>query len=93
MGQMRLQQPDLLPSARVLQSTQAHGDCFISFIKERSRQAQQALGAEPLSDEQKAHFAQLAQQSIQEQRQIEADDVMPFEEFRQYYVSTERLTS
>ena len=93
MGQMRLQQPDLLPSARVLQSTQAHGDCFISFIKERSRQAQQALGAEPLSAEQKAHFAQLAQQSIQEQRQIEADDVMSFEEFRQYYVSTERLTS
>ena len=38
-------------------------------------------------------IAQLAQQSIQEQRQIEADDVMSFEEFRQYYVSTERLTS
>lgn len=92
LGLERLQQPDLLPSARVLQSIRAHGDCFISFIKERSLQAQQALREPPLSAAEQARFAQMAQDSIDEQRQIEAADTMPFEDFRQYYVSADRLT-
>ena len=92
LGLERLQQPDLLPSARVLQSIRAHGDCFISFIKERSLQAQQALREPPLSAAEQARFAQMAQDSIDEQRQIEEADTMPFEDFRQYYVSADRLT-
>lgn len=92
LGLERLQQPDLLPSARVLQSIREHGDCFISFIKERSLQAQQALREPPLSAAEQARFAQMAQDSIDEQRQIEEADTMPFEDFRQYYVSADRLT-
>ena len=92
MGQACLQQPDLLPSARVLREVRAHGDSFISFVNACSLRAQQALRAQPLSAEQQARFAHMAQQSMQEQRQIEADDVMSFEEFRQHYVSVEQLT-
>ena len=91
MGCERLQQPEQLPSAQVLRCVREHDDCFISFIKHRSLQVQQNLRALPLSAEQQARFAQMAQQSVEAQRQIEADDVMPFEEFRQHYVSAERL--
>ncbi|MDO4769717.1 MAG: glutamate--cysteine ligase [Brachymonas sp.] len=91
MGRERLQRPELLPSAQVLHSVREHDDCFISFIKQCSLQAQQRLRALPLPAEQQARFAQMAQQSVEAQRQIEADDVMPFEEFRQHYVSAERL--
>ena len=38
-----------------------------------------------------SRFESLSQQSLQEQRDIEARDSMPFEIYRQQYVSPERL--
>jgi len=40
---------------------------------------------------QQARFDELAQRSVQEQKDIEARDSMPFEVYRQQYVSPERL--
>jgi glutamate--cysteine ligase len=44
-----------------------------------------------LSADELAHFAALTEISIQEQKKIEASDTMPFEVYRQQYVSAERL--
>ena len=49
------------------------------------------MQALPLSADELAQFAALTQASIQEQKKIEASDTMPFEEYRQQYVSAERL--
>jgi glutamate--cysteine ligase len=38
-----------------------------------------------------AHFGALSEQSLQEQRRIEASDSMPFEIYRQQYIAPERL--
>lgn len=91
MGRERLQRPELLPSARVLEGIRAHGHSYVAFCKARSLQAQQAVMASPFSAEQRARFAHLAQASFAEQRQIEASDTLPFEEYRQYYISADRL--
>ena len=40
---------------------------------------------------QQARFVALSQQSLQAQKAIEAADTMPFETYRQQYVSPERL--
>ena len=91
MGRERLQRPELLPSAQVLEGIRAHGHSYVVFCKARSLQAQQAAMASPFPAEQHAHFAHLAQASFDEQRQIEASDTLPFEEYRQYYISADRL--
>ncbi|MDO5652706.1 MAG: glutamate--cysteine ligase [Brachymonas sp.] len=92
MGRERLQQPALLPSAQVLEGMHAHGDSYVGFGKARSLQAQQALKNLPFTAEQQARFHQMAQDSVTEQQAIEASDTMPFEEFRQQYVSVDHLS-
>jgi glutamate--cysteine ligase len=87
-----LDEPSMLPSARVLQVMhEDHGDSFIAMTSAQSQQVKAKLLALPFSHAQQARFDQLSQQSLQEQRDIEARDTLPFEEWRQEYVSADRL--
>jgi glutamate--cysteine ligase len=49
------------------------------------------MQALPWPAAQHAHFTALTEQSIREQKKIEASDTLPFEQFRQQYVSAARL--
>ena len=87
-----LQQPSLLPSARVLEAmAAAHENSYVRFVRVQSLQTQQALLSLPWSPEQQARFEAMAQASLQAQKEIEAADTMPFEAFRKNYVSPARL--
>ncbi len=87
-----LQQPSQLPSARVLETmAAAHDNSYVRFVRVQSLQTQQALLDMPWSPEQQARFEAMAQASLADQRAIEAADTMPFEAFRQNYVSPARL--
>jgi glutamate--cysteine ligase len=87
-----LNDPSMLPSARVLDVMgKEHGSSFLAFTTAQSVQTRAKLLALPYSAAQQSRFAQLAQQSLQEQRDIEARDTMPFEHYRQQYISPERL--
>jgi len=87
-----LDDPALLPSARVLEvMSRDHGDSFIAFTRSQSLQTRHKLLSLPFSSAQQARLDALSQQSLQEQRDIEARDSMPFEVFRQQYISPERL--
>ena len=87
-----LHAPDTLPSARVLRAmAQEHGDSFIGFIKAQSAEIHRQLLALPWSAKQQARFEAMAEQSVHDQRAIETADTMPFEIYRQEYVSPERL--
>jgi glutamate--cysteine ligase len=87
-----LNDPSMLPSARVLDvMTREHGSSFLAFTRAQSLQTRSKLLSLPFSAAQQTRFDQLAQQSLQEQRDIEARDTMPFEVYRQQYVSPERL--
>ena len=50
------------------------------------------LLALPWSDAQQARYLALAEESIAAQKAIEAADEIPFEQYRAYYVSPDRLT-
>jgi glutamate--cysteine ligase len=84
--------PSTLPSARVLAAMAAkHDNSFVGFARAQSLATQATLQAQPLAADQLARFATLTETSIQEQKKIEASDTMPFEVYRQQYVSAERL--
>lgn len=87
-----LAKPDSLASARVLQAMAAeHGNSFVSFTRARSEATRQALLALPFDAAQQARFEAMTHASVEDQRKIEAADTMPFENYRQQYLSPERL--
>ena len=87
-----LVQPQGLPSARVLGAmAERHHDSFIDFVRERSESTHRHLLNLPWSDAQQARAQAQAGESVEKQRAIEAADSMPFEVYRQEYVSPERL--
>jgi len=84
--------PQTLPSARVLAAIQASEGCaYTAFVRQRALQTQAALLGLPWSPEQQAAFEREAGASHDQQRAIEAADTVPFETFRQDYVSAKRL--
>jgi len=88
----RLNALDTSPSARVLESVRARTDqSFVGFVRERSARAQEHLLGLPWTPEQQARFEADSRQSLADQKAIEDTDSMPFEIYRQEYVSPRRL--
>jgi glutamate--cysteine ligase len=82
----------LTPSARVLAAmAQDFRHSFSAFTLAQSRQTQAALLALPHSAEHDARYAQMAQASVEAQQAVEASDTLPFEAYRQQYLSPQRL--
>jgi glutamate--cysteine ligase len=81
-----------LPSARVLtaMTTQFEG-AFLQFIRARSEAARLALLELPWSQAEAARFRALSEASLREQHALEQSDDMPFETFREQYLSPEQL--
>jgi glutamate--cysteine ligase len=91
-ARVRLEHPDLLPSARVLGvMADTFENSFTAFGCARSKQTRKDLLALPFGDGQHAKFVALSEQSVLDQQAIEAADRIPFETFRQQYISPERL--
>jgi len=87
-----LKEPDRTPSARLLEvMAREHGKSYARFVLELSQLHARHLRALPLPPEVEAHFARLAHESLEAQRGIEAADTVPFETFRQRYLSPEQL--
>ncbi|MDE2415300.1 MAG: glutamate--cysteine ligase [Comamonadaceae bacterium] len=82
----------LAPSARVLQAMQAqHGCNFEAFSFTLSQRARDGLLARPWSAEQQEYYEALAARSLLEQKDIEAQDLLPFEDWRQQYMDPRQL--
>jgi glutamate--cysteine ligase len=86
-----LQAPDTLPSARVLAAMQGFDNSFVQFVRAQSVQTQAHFLQMPWTAEQQARFELVSQQSVAEQKKIEAADTMPFEIYREQYLSANRL--
>jgi glutamate--cysteine ligase len=84
--------PASLPSARVLDEMRRRYDgSFARFALAYSLEHRDALLSEPLPDDAERRLARLAEESLEEQREIEAADTLPFEEYRRRYLSQEML--
>jgi glutamate--cysteine ligase len=86
--------PDSTPSARVLREMQErHNGSYTRFTLAQSLRHAADIKHLPLPAEVENRFAQLATESLEKQRQIEAADTMPFEIYRQKYLAPERLNA
>jgi glutamate--cysteine ligase len=85
--------PDVTPSARVLAAmARDHGNSHVRFVLAQSRAHREAVLDLPLSAETAERFLRLADESVQEQKRIEATDTLPFEAYRQLYLAPFRLS-
>ncbi len=81
-----------VPSARVLASMASEFDnSYVGFIRARSELAKTALIELPIAAGTEAYFRALAVRSVEEQKRIEAADTMPFEIYRENYLSASSL--
>jgi glutamate--cysteine ligase len=84
--------PESLLSARVLREvTHDYDGSHERFVLAYSRRHREHLLREPLSAQQAARFERLAKASFDKQRQIEESDSIPFEAYRQRYLSPDSL--
>jgi glutamate--cysteine ligase len=86
-----LNDPQVTPSARVLQEMEGYDNSYVGFVLARSRAHREAILGLELPADVADRFARLAEESIEEQRRIEAADTVPFETYRQQYLSPLRL--
>jgi glutamate--cysteine ligase len=85
--------PESLASARVLKEIVArYGSSHARFVIDHSRLYRDALLAKPLPADIDAQLTRMAQASIDEQRELEAVKAVPFETYRQRYLSPASLT-
>jgi glutamate--cysteine ligase len=88
-----LRDPSGTPSARVLRAMERdHGNSYVRFVLAQSLRHRETILGLSLSAEVAERFARLSEESRIRQRQIEASDTVPFETYRQHYLSPERLT-
>jgi glutamate--cysteine ligase len=84
--------PDSTPSARVLQAmARDHGNAYVRFALAQSLRHRDTISNLPLSPDVIDRFVRLADESLAKQRAIEAADTVPFETYRQQYLSPLRL--
>ena len=87
-----LEQPDSLPSARVLHAMQRnHGGSYVRFVLAESLLHRSTLLNLPLPPRVEDEFANLARASAAKQRQLEAQDRIDFETYRQRYLDPQSL--
>jgi len=60
-------------------------------VRARSQETRQKLLALPWTPQQQVRYEVMARKSLEDQKAIEAADTLPFEMFRQQYVSADRL--
>jgi glutamate--cysteine ligase len=88
-----LAHPDSTRSARVLDEMERTRDkSYVAFALAQSAQHRRTLTALPLNAEVQARFARMADDSLAAQAKIEAADRLPFEAYRQEYLSRDLLS-
>ncbi|MGL6161728.1 glutamate--cysteine ligase [Microbulbifer sp.] len=74
------------PAAHMLAEMETRGQSFFQWAADKAEQHRQYFIERPLDEASQQHFAQLAGESLQKQRQVEAGDRGTFEDFLgQYY--------
>ncbi len=87
-----LHDPGSTPSARVLRAMERdHGNIYVRFVLAQSLKHRDAITRLPLATDVVDRFARLTEESLARQRAIEAADTVPFETYRQQYLSPLRL--
>ncbi|AJD46844.1 glutamate--cysteine ligase [Isoalcanivorax pacificus W11-5] len=81
MQQEKVDHPEITPSARVMETLSGRGQSFFEFAIEQAQTHRDHFLSRPLDDATRERFAQLAQSSLQEQRDCEAAPEKPFADY------------
>lgn len=81
--------PDLTPSARMLAEMKENDEGFFHHAQRMSKHHYQYYKMHALSEEKIQFFEKLASESLEKQKQIEADDTISFEKYLQNYFDEE----
>jgi glutamate--cysteine ligase len=88
-----LADPASTRSARMLaEMGQTYDNAYVGFALAQSLRHRRTLLDLPLAAEVEARFARMAEDSLAAQRRIEAADSLPFETYRQQYLSRDLLS-
>ncbi len=79
--------PESTPSARILNELRSRRESFAQYGIRISSEHAQRLRAQTIAPERAQDFAAQSEESLVEQRRIEASDVLPFDEFLARYLS------
>jgi len=82
----RLKHPELTPSAQILAALKETGASFQEWGLQKSRELRDTLMQQPLSAQRRSELEQLAKQSIESQRKLEAEPQENFDQFLQHYL-------
>jgi len=77
--------PEYTPSAKMLDEMNQKGEGFYQYAMRMSQQHHEAFINKDLSEEQSQFYKSLATASLEQQKNIEQDDVLPFATFLQHY--------
>lgn len=77
--------PDLTPSARMLDNMNEHDEGFFHYAQRMSKHHYQYYKNHPLAENKVQYFEKMASESLDRQKQIEAEDSMNFDEYLENY--------
>lgn len=87
-----VEQPELTPSARMLQSMRDEGEGFFDFALRMSQMHQGYFQGIPLSDEKIKLFDEMGEKSVQRQQELEQPDEQSFSEYlANYFAQTRKI--
>ncbi|MCG6865487.1 MAG: glutamate--cysteine ligase [Thiogranum sp.] len=81
----KVRDPDLTPSARMLNEMRERGEGFYHFARRMSEIHQHFFKNLPLSENREQYFTELAVKSLEDQQALEAADEISFSEYLQRY--------
>jgi glutamate--cysteine ligase len=81
----KVRDPELTPSARMLNEMRERGEGFYHFARRMSEIHQHFFNNLPLSESREQYFTELAVKSREDQQALEAADEMSFSEYLQRY--------
>jgi glutamate--cysteine ligase len=81
----------LTPSARILADIMSHGRDWSQFVADHSNRHASRFKKRPLPSYRMTTLAGLAEQSISQQRELEAQEQVPFEQYLASYFDQYRV--
>ena len=87
MQRQKVEDPDLTPSARMLNEMRERGEGFYHFAKRMSEIHRHFFNNLPMSESRERYFSELATKSLEDQQAWEATDELPFADYLQRYFS------
>ncbi|HHJ15327.1 MAG TPA: glutamate--cysteine ligase [Gammaproteobacteria bacterium] len=85
MQRQKVEDPDLTPSARMLNEMRERGEGFYHFAKRMSEIHRHFFNNLPMSESRERYFSELATKSLEDQQAWEAADELPFADYLQRY--------